>query len=351
MSFYPTKNLTPEEKEKLQNDFDVLFANADGRDKLWDEFKKIFSTLSAEEIYNFSDTYTRWFTLLTWKKFVSLSFEEIMSVLDKVLVPGVLLGIDVWQTVIDYLNLGTLDKDDMERKYAQIKEKILTSKEIIIKRNDGSFYSVSDLANDLKHSNDMKDDLAFATIISNLSGFFTDRLKKLSLEVERSDDFVGMLKSCLDFLWGVEKDTIWYMVDAINYPVQYESAPGENLAPVEVWDNEKIADPEFADIEKTLDEIVDEEESTKSAEETPTSLDNKLPIAEKTQEDPYQTIKSQLEQKYSYDENGELSPIEEVLGDLSQMAEEKADENIEELYMFDEDAGKFVWNEDLLNQN
>jgi hypothetical protein len=33
------------------------------------------------------------------------------------------------------------------------------------------------------------------------------------------------------------------------------------------------------------------------------------------------------------------------------LAEEKGDENIEDLYIFDEDVGKFVWNEDLLKQN
>src|SRR3989339_1672632 len=203
MSFYPTKNLSSEEKNQMQIDFDELFSTSEGRDKLWFELKKSFSILSPQDIFNFSESYTRWFALVSWKKFITLSLEDALFVVDKVLLSGIFLDQEPWQSILDYLNLKTLDQVDMSDKYSQLKEKILNSQEIITKRADGSFYRISDLAKELKKANVSKDDLGFANIISNLSSFVGDRLNKLSLEAEKTTDFVATFKACLDFLLGV----------------------------------------------------------------------------------------------------------------------------------------------------
>ncbi|PJC53917.1 MAG: hypothetical protein CO029_00245 [Candidatus Magasanikbacteria bacterium CG_4_9_14_0_2_um_filter_41_10] len=343
MSFYPIKNLTPEEKDKLQNDFDVFFATAEGRDKMWGELKTGIQNLSHEEMYSFYDTYTKWFSVLAWKKFSSLPFDDALFCLNRVLFFGAVQNQDMWQSVIDYLGLHAIDEDDMSNKYQQIKDVIFNSREVIRINTDKTIYRIADLITDFKKINYNKDDLFLANVLSNLDDFIKDRLKLLGLNTEGTDNMVAILKSLIDFLLGVEKNNIWDMLESINYPQEYENLFGNS-------DGQKIDDstilfddPNLEKVDKFIDEIVEEKTSTETS-----SIGSIIQPPEKSSTN-YQTIKSQLEQQFSYDEVGELQPLEEVLARLSQLAEENNDEKIEELYMFDENKGKFVWNEELLS--
>jgi len=231
----------------------------------------------------------------------------------------------------------------MSNKYQQIKDVIFNSREVIRINTDKTIYRIADLITDFKKINYNKDDLFLANVLSNLDDFIKDRLKLLGLNTEGTDNMVAILKSLIDFLLGVEKNNIWDMLESINYPQEYENLFGNS-------DGQKIDDstilfddPNLEKVDKFIDEIVEEKTSTETS-----SIGSIIQPPEKSSTN-YQTIKSQLEQQFSYDEVGELQPLEEVLARLSQLAEENNDEKIEELYMFDENKGKFVWNEELLS--
>jgi len=348
MIFTSKKKLNEQEKTNLQKEFDVLFSNAEGREQLLGELKNIMETCSYEEIYNFSDTYTKWYSLVAWKKMRSLKFEDFLFTLERTLFFGILLGEDVWEILASYLHNKSLDEKDVQMKYEQIQNVVFNSREIIFIRDNDISYRVSDFVIEIKKINSGQDNLLLASVVSNLSDFTKKRLDSLLFDDEKINDYLAVFKSTVDFLIGVDKSTIWYMIDAITYPAQYEDQFGEFL---DNQNKNNTQNLEFHNIDKALDEIVEqdlaEQESSSEVEEG-----ENISSQEVIEEVPniYQEIKTNFEQKYSYDENGELSPIEDVLADLSQLAEEKGTEDIEDLYFFDENSGKFVWNEDLLSK-
>ncbi|OIO19653.1 MAG: hypothetical protein COY69_01295 [Candidatus Magasanikbacteria bacterium CG_4_10_14_0_8_um_filter_32_14] len=329
MQFYPIKNSSEEELETLNEKFNEFFADPEKRDEMWSELKQSIQSLSYEDIFNYNRSYTYWFALLALKRINYLEIDDFVFVVSRILFFLALYNnVDVLDMLVEYLHLRALDDSDIQMKYQKIKEAIFNSNEIIYYTKEGNAYKVKDFVLDMKQINDKKDDLFMVNVLSNLSAHVSVFIQEEDLDADEKL-VVVIVKSVMDFLIGVEKDTIWYMIDGIYYPTQY----------LEPEEQKKLMASDDIVVEPA-EELINTEKLTVTSQPLHTE---KIPTN-------YQSLKSLLEQQFSYDESGELSPIEEVLDRLTQLAEENNDESIEELYMFDENQGKFVWNEDLLNQ-
>ena len=231
------------------------------------------------------------------------------------------LGIDVQDKLFKAISFLAPDPNDMQIFYNNIKNSVKNSEKKLVTSKGISVYSLKDIYEQkVFFKNDYASDLDYVGFKTKIHDALFFEIRDEKHKFFEIDNSFNLFLNIINFFIDIDQEKIGEFIFAFDHKMEM--------------------------IRDSNSEYEEDLELEKDIENN-----NIKNIPEKIQENSYQTIKSQLEQKYSYDENGELSPIEEVLSDLSQMAEEKADENIEELYIFDENMGKFVWNEDLLNQN
>ncbi|MFA7245465.1 MAG: hypothetical protein WC070_04820 [Candidatus Magasanikbacteria bacterium] len=302
------------------------------KDVFWGILDEDYSFADNKKIQNDWWKLYRMYVEICWKKMPMLHIEFVNNHLfAKQLVIASVLKFEPIETLLNYLGSRFLLEEEQMSEYKKIKESIFNSN-IVLGTYKGKNVIQKELIQEITELNSKSNPtLELANLKAKLEEiFFSNFPNDLNFDnfFVNKREVVVTFFSFVHFLIGVQPKSISRFIDL------YFNG------------KEILNKSEFSNINNALDEIVnldtDIVENIENNEDllsnSTSNLDNK-----------YLQIKSQLEQQFSYDENGELTPIEEVLNILSQMAEEQGDVNIEELYMFDENAGKFVWNEELTN--
>lgn len=306
--------------------FGLVRSNVDENDQVFADLTNFFASESDVVIYtDYYFSYWSWFVRLTWER---VGIMESTSFADQVLarqVPAAIaLGFDVWKELVWNLHFRNAFPDDMTAAFTLMKKRFLES-EAIIGLYKGALVSVKDLIPEIKRLNGPQpDSLQSAETMSKIQACFTNynnnsQLVNTFVKPElATDQFVGLV----NFFLGVESDRIWYVVD---------SFVRDSVPPVE------ITIPEGVDV----DESVLEPEPENVAEVQDRSIENP-PAAN------YSEIKTMIEARFARDASGEFVNLDGVLALLDSLASDQGDDQIRELYYFDEGAGKFQWNQMLL---
>ena len=333
------RKLSDEELKKLSPDFySYLYDDRVSYDLflLWDDFFQK-ENFNISLILDFADTFFLWYSKTFFQNFNRITPEHLASILPYTFMMGFYLDLEVPYMYTDYMMTYIAEDKDQTKIHKMIVEKVKNLQLPFDYKNGLTIEELIKLKLDEENKNTSEDNIEE----SKLRGRIEEFLSKNDIFLLRtSEQKVERISRILDFLKffsdpeGIDKFRIYYLEHADYLPETHEFEVADWLYDAYFRVN---GNPVLEEVEKIKKRAEEKKKAESSKKKENITLS-------------YPSIKSQLEQEFSYDESGELQPIENVLARLSQLAEENNDENIEELYMFDEETGKFMWNEDLINQ-
>lgn len=245
-------------------------------------------------------TYFRLYTELTWKLLNTLEREDLIDIIGRQAVAAILLEIDVWNKIVWYLESRTINDEDIGNVFEQIKNQILNSGALVgyFQRKE---IKIQDLVPEVKKLNEGRlSSLESAAILSKIRDLFVslgkDQVEKYyspDLDVV-VDNFLGLMT----FLLNVNSNAVKTAVDLIVRPEIFE-------------------DQEEIEIEKKGSILIE--------------------------------VKKGIELKYGQNLNN-LDSAPQILDELGKKALEVKDERIKDLFLFNEQTGKFEWNDKLLGE-
>lgn len=296
--------------------------NSDAADEVYQELSGFFADQGPAAIYNdYYYSYWRWFTELMWTRsgnFESMVFSN--QLMAKQVPIALALGYDVWDALIWHLHFRTPFSDDMASVYGSFQKAFFES-DAIVGSYKGALVAVKDLVPEIEKINRPNaNSLETAETMSKIQACFADysnrpELVNYFIKPEKSTDlFVGLV----NFFLGVKPDRILYVVDGY---VHGSTATDQNTAPA-IQPGE-----ETAEVATDTAAVVASTSAPKAA---------------------YTDIKTMIEARFTRDASGEFANLDGVLALLDSLATEQGDEQIRDLYYFDEGTGKFQWNEGLL---
>ncbi len=323
-----------------------------------------------------------------------------------------MIGYDVWERLMWYFGMRTLDDEDLTIFYTKVRTSFFNSKAFLGKSDNKDFLIrdlVEKVKNlNLKENNSLEM-AGFYSKIQDIIKSQSDVVRKY-IDVS-TDDVVKELTSLSSFFIGVEPDKISAVVEGFLHPELVEAVEVQNeIKKKEEEELEKIGDemvelgignktkeviekielqPEILkeDVmetpvveEKTAEIIEESEEETVTEEKVESEKTEEIPVEKTVVEEvvetpnkeekeetivPTETTEPILEEKPEEnkmslneikemivsrfaDKDGKIENIEGVLTLLHSLADDYKDENIRELYYFDEEKGDFSWNINLL---
>lgn len=293
-----------------------ILPDPDARTEAWKNWHAFFSKKDLNTDWEYRWSYFRWYTDLTWRRLNQLTVEEVAQIaFGRQLSTALRLDFDVWEELVLYLNT-LIDPQAIESAYLQIQESFFSSNVIIglVSQNP---VTVQQSINNLRIINqENTDSLRSAELFAKIKPAFTEiepgtEAFWLSTPEVFFDRFVGLV----NFFLGVDKDHIWFVVDSFINPERYK-------------EGSQLAEKESAIAEVVLTEPTVEEKKVSKVS--------------------YADIKNMIEARFTRDTSGEFANLDGVLALLDSLATDQGDDQIRELYYFDEGTGKFQWNEALL---
>lgn len=314
--FLQVKNLSHEQVAALENEYqNLLLSTPTDSEKVWQALRSFFSDKNSQVDWQYRQSYWRWYTDLTWRRLGRLDDDAFLNTAIKRQVPMALtMGFDVWNDLMFRLN-DLIDPQLVKNAYEKIRSTFLES-EAVVGADSSVVYTVADLVKKLKASNQPgSDSLSSAEGLATVKRVFQGANKEYGIESVEVvfDRFVGLV----NFFLGVEPEDAWFIVDAYVNPEKYEKT--EAGAPGNVPENNNT-NTNIATTESTVE----------------------------VNQVNYTDIKSMIEARFTRDGSGEFTNLDGVLALLDSLAADQGDDQIRELYYFDEGAGKFQWNEALL---
>ncbi len=292
-------NLDENQVEKLQAEID-MFAN-EQTDVFFNDLINVFATTDFDEDYVMKNTYLRWFTEISVKKFLSLPvnfLEEVFFV--KQISVSFLLGYDVLDKLLFYTasNYYLKSSEEILRDFDSFKETVKKSGAIIGKIGEQK--------------------IAFSDIVAKF------------VQLQDAGEFKKYLGVLFDDIKKQEEYFDEYFTDSRELFVENISKFVEFLFSSEKKDIFKIADEYVRTGElKTFKKDISKREDIN---------DNKI-----MQIPAYSQIKSKIIQFFPKNEQGEIIDNEGVFEVLEKTATKYGDDKIKELYYYNESTGKFEW--------
>lgn len=306
---FTPKNLTPEELKRKEEEFRVTQIDRGIMDDLWVQLDGYFRNASIEEDKKYRDTYFRWYTSLTWQTINSKDVDFFVDMaIGRQISTALLLDFDVWRKIMHYLAINAgHDFDVVTNLFRRMKQSYFTSQQYL-GSDKGADVTLSVIAAEIqKIERENADSLVFAEQNSRVQRivFPKDIALDHPLYVCDPTIFSKRLLDLTSFFIGVPDERIYYVVDAFQHPQLYK--------------------------EKKV---------------TEDSVSPSLPPTE----NPYISLQQDLVVQFPISPDGQFVQVEAVLDHLEQLASATGDDRIRDLYVFNENTGKFEWNQQLLSQ-
>lgn len=329
------EELSPEVIDKKDFEFDNL--SIPDREEAFAQMDQIFeSNQNFDKKYKFS--YFRWYTDFAWKFFNNRDQDFIINIAMARQVPmAILLDFEVWRSIMSYLAMRTVDDQDMQALYFRMKESFLNSEAVVGRWQDKEVL-VKDLVSEIKKLNAKpKDSMAQAEFESRLQQIiFNKEDKKFANYIFTDPDtaidrFIGLVH----FFLGIDEKDIWNMVDSFLHPEKFEVSGQANIESNAKSGNDTVDFQSPDSTDQSNQENADENDTELSSQLSEEAAISKIPS--------YSEIKSQIEQEFKKDSEGNFENIELVFRKLEEFTEMYNDPKIADLLYFDEESGEFKW--------
>lgn len=314
--FTRIKQMTAEDIQHV----DILVDKSVGDIEVEEENFLLLKTLLQEkesaQLFEYRNSYARWYAIYGWDLCYSLSLEDFVDLVSHYTITGLLLEERVWESIVTYLHNRSIDQKDMEAKYAELRKNFLFSQEILYTVGiEKKQYTVQQCVVDISRLDKINNSLEQSEFFSQLQQKLESRISEGDFAVE-GFVLVSRIRELVSFFIGVEPKNIWYIVDPYFYPQLYNP---ENIV------NQS----------SPLSEQVVNESLTVNNEQKSKISYRQL----------YYNIIQEL------DSLAEDQKDEHIIMRLSEFSEEFDDEFARDLYYYDEQQEKFVWNEELLTSS
>ena len=301
------------------------------REEVWEELDKYFRSqgISNRDLFY---SYWRWYVALSWAYFMSREKVFLSDAAFSRQIPmAILLDYDVWENLISYLQIKTLDRQDMEALYSRIRDNFINS-EAVLGKNEEKDYTVANLVQETRvlnaRGNDTIAEAEFRNKIIKIMFPKEDELFDKYIFVDQ-DTAVDRLFYLTQFFLGMEPENIWYFEETYWHPEKYEKAPV--VAPVPVAPvTAALAKPETT-------------QSSKQSPPKPASVPAKPAEVKKSQPMDLIKVRQTIDFQFKKDSSGQYEDIAGVLDMLNELAKQNNNPKISEMLYFDEQAGAFKW--------
>ncbi len=320
VSIYSVKEVSEQEFQTIEKQFfESDFVLRENREHIFEILHTFFAEADLNSIKQYRNTYWKLYVYACWNLINKQTDTFIKKMCEQQIFDAYRLGIDVWDKIVRYMTFYKKTDEVMIDSYGRFRNAFFNS-DFVISKSDTNTVTMNSIIQDIKRiDNHGNDSLEMANYFTKLSSMMFPKGTKYS-EYAILDSLEGSVKNfvgLIHFFLGVKNADIGYVLTAY----------GDSLGPPL----------------KQVERLVSSDEGILPKSEYRLSEETK-PL----NTDLYINIKKELEQRFNYDHQHDLQPIEDVLGRLDELAVEHSDTKVEELYYFDEVKGHFVWNDELL---
>lgn len=215
----PSPQLSSSRQAELQQLFLDLRGNIEEREALLPLVVQELKVISADELYSMRHTFGTWYALLCFPDIVSLQHTDVETVFASLSMLAFFHDIDVWKTLVRYLQLRTVDEADMGEVYGRIRNSFIHSPQYICVLN-GSPVSFASFFEQVSLYEQKNDSLALSSYYGGIGkAILADSASSLTEEDVKTIMF--RLQDMVHFLQGVSKENIFVIVDSHFYPQKY----------------------------------------------------------------------------------------------------------------------------------
>lgn len=355
------KVLTPQELQQKE----VEFANLELEEKqvIWEELNTFFKKVSVEVDKKYWLSYFRWYTFLSWKNLGNRDEEFVSTIaIPRQIVMASLLDFNIVKELIWYLHNRPMDDEDLGKYYTKLKDNLFRSTSFV-GMYKGKDYTMQDLIKEVTLIEQNDDSLKLAELLSRLQTiiFYDPKLFGDYIDVS-PEDVVNTVINLVTFCIGVKPESVWHVAEANVHEDRFEQVltnpenktqlttqvvpPQSSTSTAPRTSNIKLPPPLPPVISPPTTNSVTPQKKNVSIESSLKQKNTGIPPVSKR---PSNTeIKTRIEQKYPTAPSGEITNFEEVTSLLASIAEKYHDPSIEELCYYNEQDGKFYWNNELI---
>lgn len=318
--------------EDERKEHDQFFAALSIEDQvvLFELIDTAFRNLTPADDWSLRLDYLRWYTLLMWRRLRSATRVQVSEIaFPRQLMMALLLDYDPIVELMNYIDGNPFDKESAATFYQTLQEKTLASNAVIgIQKNQP--VTLSQIAQRIVLLNQQDDSLKRTEFFAELQEILYTKNDASAYSSADPEEATSRLIDTVQFLLGVKPDKIYSTVRVSLHADEYEqilafNERGTATVATSETKEEPVPAPETPD---------------------PEILEALQPVSTRP---TYTELKNIIEEDVL--KLGLTDPIaraEAVAERLTNLAEYYKDEKIRELYYYNEEDGKFYWNEDLL---
>ncbi len=322
MDVQEIKKISQGDFSKTEDQLRRLIVDPVGEDVLRRVFVQLFSSSSVEEIRKTWWTTYRLYSELNWIKLRGLPSDFVVDTcFGKQLVMACILNFEPIDETLWYLGLRFLDKADAITEYTRIRKAVFESETVVgsLKKQP---QTVKSIVQEIARLNQMNNpSLEVAEFKAKLETIFFSEIpdpqyiERLNIDKRES---VATFFSFIHFLIGVKPENIYGLVDAALHADKLAIEESESQSSDTIQNTE-------------IDREVEREQESEPENNT----------------NYFVEIKNKIQDDLS---SGKIVDEAEVFDLLQNYSEEYSDSRILDLYYYDEKLEKFVWNDELLNE-
>ncbi|NCO04561.1 MAG: hypothetical protein GW939_00255 [Candidatus Magasanikbacteria bacterium] len=303
-----------------------IYLHADVREGIWKALHEQCKGMTPQEQYTYRHTYYGWYVALTWRMLRSVSLEDFLTYVIPFQIPvAYLRDLDVMDQMMWYFSFQAFGIEEIQALYGEIQELVKNSSAIVGKwQGKEGMMTLKDVFEKVSFYDNSSntDSLARAQFFTDFEKSFFDGV---DVNNEKhpviTDDIVDNFFSFVRFILDIDVDNIWYMVEQHNDPFKYallKQAKQQASSPIK--ESSVSLDSPPVDTAEAVPDIAD----------PPSSID-------------FSKIKERV-----ITELWDSATDTQILTKLAELSETQADQRIRDLYYYDEEQEKFVWNDQLL---
>ena len=341
--------LNADEIQERENIFRSEIYGTENSADVFVKLKEHFADGTIEKVRNSQFSYWRWYTSLTWAGFFNLPKDEVVFAVSQQIPMALLLDYEPVNEILWNVAYNYPYEDDAELVFPKIKQAFLESNAAIGSWK-GKEVAVAELVQEIITINKRgESSLVQAEFESKLKQILFPKnnplLEKYALA--NPDDAVNRFIDLVVFFTTVEAKDIWNIADNSLRRRKEDLLKSNPTASTPTSATQKP--PTISTVTSKPPLAPSPAPTTQPATQSPKPnppqpiVTKPVPVVAPAVPTPQQ-IKTQVELRFSRDEDGQFENVEDVFTMLDRLAKQYSNPKIADMLYFDEAEGKFKWN-------
>jgi hypothetical protein len=311
---------------QLESQWEDVILTPTGRENVWMYLHSYFQTATHNDDVKFRLTLFRWYTDLTWRRITMLSNDDFVKIaIGRQVSLALLLGFDVLKEIFSYLSLRCPADEDKIQVYSKAKDVFLNSGAYVGELGGKSFYLKDVIVEVKKFEQKRLSTLEKAEIKAKIVKILFPKNDAIFNKyiISEPTKIAGMLVELIIFFLEVDATQIHLVVEEYNKEVE-------------------------VGVEFAIQQVQNVSKKVFNIDTSKKEIPQQKPPETKLLKPTYSQLRRDVNRTTSVGPNEERPA--KINAELDRLATEFNDEKIRELFYFNEQSGKFEWNEVLLKQ-